>query len=314
MIESAIGGIAIPVFEQVWKAGGYAVNEAKKAYNQTQAVQKANAASNRYEQKYKKRHAQIKIMPSLMKEPLPLESIYTAVKLLDDQSRRFFVSQNTMERAYRESGRRAFRVGEEVRWDGMDIANKSQYLMVLGSPGVGKSTFLRKLGLEALKKEGQIQHKCIPVFIELKEFKDKTLNLKQVIAQEFETCGFPAAADFTTSMLEQGKLLVLLDGLDEAPTRNINWVIKHIQDFVDQFDQNYFVASCRSAAYRTSSLRFTDVTITEFDDTQIEQFIQRWFGSELDRQSRTAQKYWELLNQDEHKASKSMFVNKYCEN
>ena len=205
MIESAIGGIAVPVFEQVWKAGGFAIDVIKKEYNKAEVVNKLIAASNRYEQKYKKRHAQIKIMPSLMKEPLPLESIYTVVKLLDDQSRRFFVSQNTIERAYRESGRRAFRIGGDIRWDGMDIANKSQYLMVLGSPGVGKSTFLRKLGLEALKKEGQIQHKCIPVFIELKEFKDETLNLKKVIAQEFETCGFPAAADFTTSMLEQGK-------------------------------------------------------------------------------------------------------------
>ena len=306
MIESAIGGIAVPVFEQVWKAGGFAVSEAKKAYDQTQAVQKAIAASNRYVQKYEDRHGQIKIMPGLMKEPLPLESIYTAVKLLDDQSRRFFVSQDTLEEAYRESGRRGFRLGGDERLDGMDIANQKQYLMVLGSPGVGKSTFLRKLGLEALKREGLIQRECVPVFIELKELKGETLDLKQAIAKEFETCGFPAALEFTGSMLAQGKLLVLLDGLDEVPTRNFNPVIEHIEDFVDQYDKNAFVASCRIAAYTTSFHRFTDVTIAEFDDDQIEQFIQRWFNSEFDQQAKTAQTYWELLQQDNNKAAKEL--------
>ena len=304
MIENAIGGIVVEVFKQTWKAGGYAVNQAKKAYNETQAVQQAIAASKEYEQRYEKRHGQIKIMPGLMKEPLPLESIYTRVKLLDDQSRRFFVSQDAIEQAYRKSGRRGFRAGDDERLDGMDIANQTQYLMVLGSPGVGKSTFLRKLGLEALKKNGQIQRECVPVLIELKEFKGENLDLKGVIAKEFETCGFPAAADFTTKMLDQGKLLLLLDGLDE--THNFDEVSKHIEDFVDQYDQNYFVTSCRIAAYKSSFQRFTDVTIAEFDDEQIEQFIQRWFSSELDQRKETAQKYWELLNRDENQATKEL--------
>ena len=55
------------------------------------------------------------------------------------------------------------------------LANNKQYLMVLGGPGVGKSTFLRKVGLEALKKkEGNFAHECIPVFIELKRFTENT--------------------------------------------------------------------------------------------------------------------------------------------
>ena len=306
MIESAIGGIAVPVFEQVWKAGGFAIDVIKKEYNKAEAVNKLIAASNRYEQKYKDRHGQIKVMPGLMKEPLPLESIYTAVKLLDDRSINYFASPDDLEDAYRKSGERGVRMGADTRLDGMDLANQKQYLMVLGSPGVGKSTFLRKMGLEALKTGGQLQRKYIPVFIELKEFKGETLDLKQAIATEFETCGFPAAADFTASMLDQGKLLVLLDGLDEVPTHNFNQVIEHIEDFVDQYDQNGFVVSCRIAAYKTSFRRFTDVTIAEFDDDQIEQFIQRWFSSELDHQAGTAQIYWELLQHEENKAAKEL--------
>ena len=37
MLDSAIGGIVGPVFEQVWKAGGYAVDVMKQEYNKAEA-------------------------------------------------------------------------------------------------------------------------------------------------------------------------------------------------------------------------------------------------------------------------------------
>ena len=53
--------------------------------------------------------------------------------------------------------------------DGMTVANSHALLMVLGGPGAGKSTYLRRVGLEALRvKESQFQHDCIPVMLELK--------------------------------------------------------------------------------------------------------------------------------------------------
>ena len=310
LLESAIGGVAGTILETTFKAGGALANQIKGAYSETQATQKALAAAQNYVQRYAKRHCQVKVMPGLMKEPLPLEDIYTAVKLLDDKSIVAFLGVNDLEDTYRAKGRRSFGRDEGERQDGIPVANREPYLMVLGGPGIGKSTFLRKIGLEALKKDGQIERDCIPVLIELKELQDETIDLKQKLVAEFETCGFPAAAAFTEASLEQGKLLVLLDGLDEVPSRNLNAVIEHIEDFVDAHDQNTFVTSCRIAAYRSSQgtffNRFTDVTLAEFDDEQIEQFIRRWFRSQLDVEAGTADKYWELLQKDENEATKEL--------
>ncbi|NEQ42065.1 MAG: NACHT domain-containing protein [Leptolyngbya sp. SIOISBB] len=311
---SAIVGLVGAITDQAIRAGGYAHKEIKAAYTGVQAEQKKLAAAQNYIRRYDQRHCQVKVMPGLMKEPLPLEGIYTAVKLLDDQSIRYFVGLDDLEETYRAKGRRSFGRGEGERQDGMAVTNTEQYLMVLGGPGIGKSTFLRKIGLEALKSKSdntkQIHRSCIPVLIELKELRGETVDLKQKIADEFATCGFPEAAAFTEASLAQGKLLVLLDGLDEVPTRNLNTVIKHIEDFVDAHDQNAFVASCRIAAYRSSQgaffNRFTDVTLAEFDDEQIEQFIHRWFRSQLDMEAGTANRYWELLQKDEHKATKEL--------
>lgn len=111
--------------------------------------------------------------------------------------------------------------------------------MVLGQPGAGKSTFLRKTGLEALKgKKGGFKHNCIPVFIELKSFTSSQIEIEKIIVEEFKICGFPSSEQFIAKALEQGKLLILLDGLDEVPTVNTNEVISKIQNFVDRYDKN----------------------------------------------------------------------------
>ncbi|NEZ62687.1 NACHT domain-containing protein [Leptolyngbyaceae cyanobacterium CCMR0082] len=306
MIESAIGGIAVPLFEQLWKAGVHLVGQIHEARQDVRDIEQVLKASQNYHLKYENRHGQVKVMPGLMKEPVPLASIYTAVKFLDEDSICQFASPDDLEQLYRDQGKRNFQTTEK-RHDGITIAKEKQYLMVLGGPGVGKSTFLRKLGLEALKgQQGQLQREQIPVFIELKTFRRKTIDLAAVIAKEFKICGFPNARDFTKLSLDQGKLLILLDGLDEVPTENVNQIIDNIESFAIQHDKNTFIASCRTAAYRSSFQQFTDVTIADFDDEQIEQFTQRWFNSELDQQTDTANKYWKLLQQSNNKAVKEL--------
>ncbi len=305
LFESAIGGIAVSVFDQAINAGKYAAKEIRGAYSKVEHEQRVIKAAKAYEENYLNRQCKIKIMPGLMKEPLDLEKIYTTVKLLDDNSRRLFMGLEELEKGYRARGKRVFSSGGE-RLKGIDIANSRQFLMVLGGPGIGKSTFLRKIGLETLKQSGKVQHDCIPVFLELKKFREERVDIKQKITEEFEIFRFPATEVLVDSALEQGKLLVLFDGLDEVPSQKLNHVIEQIEDFVDRHDNNRFVASCRIAAYRSSFRRFTDVTIAEFDDEQIEQFIDRWFGSAEDEALGTADKYRELLFQKKHKATKEL--------
>ncbi|MGC1308596.1 MAG: NACHT domain-containing protein [Phormidesmis sp.] len=306
MFESAIGGIAWSIVETAGKAGKYVVKQGKEAYQDTQRKQDVLQAFAAYEQHYRNRHCQIKIMPGLMKAPLDLNSIYTDVKLLDDRSIHYFAGVEELEEGFWATGRRGFGPSNAERVKGIEVANREQFLMVLGGPGIGKSTFLRKIGLEALAQTGNIQRECIPVFLELKKFRDESFDIQQEIIKELDVCQFPPIDAWVESALEQGKLLVLFDGLDEVPVSTLNIVIERIEDFVDKHDKNSFVASCRIAAYRSSFRRFVDVTIAEFDNEQIEQFIHRWFDSREDEELGIAEKYLELLNQKEHEATKEL--------
>jgi predicted NACHT family NTPase len=139
-------------------------------------------ASQQYVRSYTERHGILKVLG--MREPIPLESVYVAVQCLDNAPLRGYESIEGLEQAYRENKRRQFGFREPSKQPGLTIANQKQYLMVLGGPGMGKSTFLRKMGLEALKgrrREG-FHHACLPVFVELKLFRGGEIDIQKAIA------------------------------------------------------------------------------------------------------------------------------------
>jgi len=264
--------------------------------------QQARKAFKQYASKYLDKYGTIKLLG--MEEPIPLEDVYTAVQFLDKLSLSRLASPESLEASFRENKQRSFQVDRErSNKDGIAVANECQRLMVLGGPGSGKSTYLKRLGLEALKgKEGKFQDARTPVFLELKHLKSDKVNLKTAIAEELSSVGFPPSEEFARKLLEQGKLLVLFDGLDEVPKAKVNAVIDAIEAFVVQYDQNRFVASCRIAAYQSSFQSFTDLELADFDDQQIQQFIQNWFRREHD----TARQCWETLSQSGNEAAKEL--------
>jgi hypothetical protein len=244
-----------------------------------------------------------------MSKAMALETVYVNVQCLDDFARDYLIDSVTLEKRFRETNQRRFRYSfdENKRKDGLTFANNSQYLMVFGGPGIGKSTFLRKVGLEALKgNQGNYQHRLIPVFLELKKFKESEINIQALIEKEFEICGFPDVQKNVSKKLKKGELLILLDGLDEVPTENRENVIEKIQDFVDQYKENRFILSCRTAARTTNLNRFTNIEVAEFDDQQIQAFIEHWFSSEADQEAEIAKNCWELLTQSEYEAAKNL--------
>lgn len=301
--DAAIKSLATIVVKTCWDGGGKLLGLFGNPVEKTQQL--VFDAMGKYVQNYTKRHGILKVLG--MRESVALESIYTGVQFLGEQDICRFESIDKLEKAYREAKERTYQAQDCPKQDGLKVANEKQYLMVLGGPGAGKSTFLRRMGLEALKGDkGRFKHGCIPVFIELKTFNADEINIEKVIAKEFSTCGFPDPEESTKKLLKQGKLLILLDGLDEVPTKNMNEAIRQIQDFVDRYDKNRFIASCRTAAYRSGFRRFSDVAMADFDNAQIKQFIQNWFQSEADKKAGTDQKCWEVLQKPENRAAKEL--------
>jgi predicted NACHT family NTPase len=79
-----------------------------------------------------------------------------------------------------------------------------------------------------------------------------------------------------------------------------------IKNLVDKYAENRFIASCRIAAYRNyqNFSRFTDVAIADFDEEQIQCFIDNWFQSH-DRPE-WGKECGERLSNDDHKATREL--------
>ncbi|NJL22225.1 MAG: NACHT domain-containing protein [Leptolyngbyaceae cyanobacterium SM1_3_5] len=296
LIVAATAGLTGIITDVVKSKGG----DLLKRYDVN--LKRIQGASREYIENYAKRHGELKIVCVRMDSPVKLDEIYTAVQLLERSDVRYFESADALQDLFRQVGKRGFEFRESTRQNGLKVANQHQSLMVLGSPGIGKSTFLRKVGLEALKgKNGIFQHACIPVFIVLRQF-DNSKTIEQLISEEFANCGFEEAAALTQAALENGKLLVLLDGLDEVPREHENKAIDQIQNLVDRYGDNRFITSCRIAAYKGGFTRFKDVIVAAFEDAQIEEFIRHWFADE----PAIADACWSLLKQPEYAAAKEL--------
>ncbi len=119
----------------------------------------------------------------------------------------------------------------EKRVPGLEAVEQHSKLMVLGKPGAGKSTFLKYLAMQCI--EGNFQANHIPIFITLKDFAEvkEQSDLFTYIHHLIESI----ASDALRNILQQGQLLVLLDGLDEVREEDTKRVLRQILDFLISF-------------------------------------------------------------------------------
>ncbi|MEB3273261.1 MAG: NACHT domain-containing protein [Prochlorothrix sp.] len=175
---------------------------------------------------------------------------------------RYVESPKTLKQIHRQRRSRNHNRRASGLQPALDVVNSKQYVMVLGEPGCGKSTFLRALGLEALKgSEGNYRRQCFPLLVPLRHCQAPSLDLQAAICDPLQRCDFPELATIVTALLNQGRLLLLLDGLDEVPSANQDRIQQDIQTFVDRYPKNRFVISCRKVSGYTGLRRFTTTEV-----------------------------------------------------
>jgi len=244
-------------------------------------------AARRYAHKVESRYNSMRIFG--MNNPVPLRNIYTRVNVLNKITSSHRTTVEDLERFF-DLDRRGFGQVREND-EGLKVINQFERLIILGKPGAGKTTFLKYILLQAL--DGKLSKKRIPIFVGLKDWSDSNIDLMDFIIQQFDICDFPDAKNFIHRILENGKCVLLLDGFDEVSSK-VDSVIVQIRDFVDKYDGNQFILSCRVAAYSYCFETFSDVEIADFTTGQIETFIGNWFGKD----STKAKLCWQKIKDD----------------
>ncbi len=219
-------------------------------------------------------HSRCGIMRVLdMEQPIKLEDIYTSVNILE-----------------RVNGRRRLDIEELLQsidterlncipqkcFPALAVVERYDKLIILGKPGTGKTTFLKWLALQC--NLGEWRSDRVPIFISLKDFAQtkKHKSLKSYITKQLKDCGVVAQQTAQT-LLNQGRVMVLLDGLDEVTQADIDRVLQEIRRFATRFFANSLIITCRIAAQEYIFEQFTEVEIADFNHQQIIDFATKWF-------------------------------------
>ena len=218
-----------------------------------------------------------------MEQPIGLGDIYTEVNILEKLSghRRLGIEELLQDCNSEDFDRFLLGQVRHERVPGLEAVEHYNRLMILGKPGAGKTTFLKRLA--TLCNLGEFQPERVPVFVTLKEFAEAKgrPDLRAFIAQQWQDCGVQAEMALP-AVLTAGKALVLLDGLDEVQETEHDRVLQQIVQFTNQFRDCQFVITCRIAAREYTFQHFTEVEVADFTQAQIAEFASKWFAAKQD--------------------------------
>jgi predicted NACHT family NTPase len=205
-------------------------------------------------------------------EKIKVDQLYVDVWLLNRSPRTFQTSQSKMLETFDLRNDR-LGLGERIqRNPGFDVANAESKLVILGKPGAGKTTFLKHLAVDWC--DDKFQSELIAVFIELRRIRDNQWKFIDAVKKEL---GLQEQQQ-VEALLKAGKLMILMDGLDEVSTGTLRREVQEqLVATAKEYSQSRFIMTCRTQVMTTFPEVFASVEVADFSEHQVETFVKNWF-------------------------------------
>lgn len=124
-----------------------------------------------------------------------------------------------------------------------NIIEHGHKIIITGTGGIGKSMLMRHCFLNTIQNT-----QLIPVLVELRGLNDtniEDLSIENYIYKTLKIFGFKLEEEYFKYSLETGCYLILFDGFDEVKNSISQKVTQEINDFSNQYNENYIIVSSR---------------------------------------------------------------------
>ena len=187
-------------------------------------------------------------------------------------------------------------------------------IVVLGDPGSGKSTSLKYLAhtICSHRTDSNGLQSYVPVFIRATDFAKYNTDTGRSLSEYIIDFNTKYGLLFSES-LENNKLVLLLDGLDEINiTNQRHVVVDKVNSFAAQYPEIKIIVSSRIVGYKETRLsyRFFHFEIEKFSDEQILMFLNNWYLSISSYSDKNQEKALEEANNLFHSIKQNTSVYK----
>lgn len=150
------------------------------------------------------------------------------------------------------------------------LFTKTQNITIIGNAGSGKTTLVKYLFNKSIKEKF-----AIPVIIELRYLNEFDGTIQQYIFEELMKISTDISQKTFIEFLKYGKFIFFLDGYDEIGSKQLSMTAKGLNEFVNEFSNNYYLLTSRPGTYIQYHLPFTTHTIQPMTVNEIFSFIEK---------------------------------------
>ena len=189
----------------------------------------------------------------------------------------------------------------------LDALNQTPKMVLLGDPGAGKSTFMKRIAAALAAKQlnlagviPDLQPDLFPVLVILREIiprlaaldltalsdkQQKSVLVKTLceqIEEDLEAMEAPEAGAEIRDLLHSGDCLLFFDGLDEVPFQYRRLIRQTVSAVIQTCRLKQVVITSRIRSYTGDAVfpNFTSFTLAPFSDEQVRDFISGWYQAQ----------------------------------